>query len=216
MSSWDEHPLRALGWTERVVPSCRGVLPVGAVAEPGWAPRGAAEHPRDALCPLLCFADPGDQSLRGHPLGGRRPGRWEGDVHGALLGVLLPAAGWPGAAGPVVTSHSHSLVCWPRWPWHGLGSSRGRAVPAPGCVGPPRIQECWMGGAGAPLGPCSLPHLLEGSWWEQEPLRMRIWGETARSASARGKFSWARGADGAGTGSACCWVLVSSSFGAVT
>lgn len=73
-----------------------------------------------------------------------------------------------------------------------------------------------MGGAGAPLGPCSLPHLLEGSWWEQEPLRMRIWGETARSASARGKFSWARVGDGAGTGSACCWVLVSSSFGAVT
>lgn len=152
MSSWDEHPLCALGWTERVVPSCHGALPTGAVAEPGWAPRGAAEHPRDVLCPLLCFADPGDQSLRGHPLGGRRPGCWEGDVHGALPGVLLPAAGWPGAAGPVVTAHSlPGLLAEVAATQPGLGSSRGRAVPAPGCVGPPRIQECWMGGARCPL-----------------------------------------------------------------
>lgn len=50
---------------------------------------GCSCHPRDVLCLLLCLADPGDQSLRCHPLSGRRPGCWEGDGHKALSVMLL-------------------------------------------------------------------------------------------------------------------------------
>lgn len=103
-------------------------------------------------CALLCFADPGDQSLWGHPLGGRRPGCWEGDVHKALSDVLLlcwflllarvsqPVTGpvlgtgcWgPCSDFPVLFPG----VCWPRWlrrcrAWRAPGA-RGATVPA--CV----------------------------------------------------------------------------------
>lgn len=55
---------------------------------------GCSCHPHDVLCLLFFLADPGDQSLWGHPLSGRRPGCWEGDVHKALCyapGMLLSA-----------------------------------------------------------------------------------------------------------------------------
>lgn len=62
------------GWV-RVPCGCCGCVP-------------CATHVMRYAC-HLCFADPGDQSLRGHPLGGRRPGCWEGDVHKTLSGMLL-------------------------------------------------------------------------------------------------------------------------------
>ena len=77
----------------RITSSLGSLAPAAAA---GWVcvPRGCCGHvpcaTRVMCCAcFLCFADPGDQSLWGHPLSGRWPGCREGDVHKARSGTLL-------------------------------------------------------------------------------------------------------------------------------
>lgn len=126
----------------------------------GWVrvPRGCCSHDPCAthvMCCArrLCFADPGNQSLRSHPLGGRRPGRWEGDVHKALPGTML-ACCYPLLAHVPQPVTSPALQRLPSFiPWcagqgdYGMarfGEPPGHVVPAPRVCGATEPACVWL------------------------------------------------------------------------